>query len=137
MELSPEESHFYNRQIRLNEVGVLGQVQLKKARVLVVGAGALGTIVLSNLVGAGVGTIGLIDDDEISVDNLHRQILYGLEDVGSHKVTVAAKVLAAVIRTSILSLMHNALMSHLQTAYLILWSIVLIILRRGMPLIFL
>ncbi|QGA49875.1 MULTISPECIES: HesA/MoeB/ThiF family protein [Pseudomonas] len=80
----------YARQIILSEVGAQGQQRLKDSKVLVVGAGGLGCPVLLYLAGAGVGTIGIVDNDIVDVSNLHRQILYAIADVGDLKV-VAAK----------------------------------------------
>ena len=81
----------YNRQIILPEIGVEGQQKLLNARVLVIGAGGLGCPILQYLVAAGVGNIGLVDADVVSISNLHRQILYTVADVGKQKVGVAKK----------------------------------------------
>jgi len=89
MECSLDTSR-YARQVILSEVGHLGQQRLKDSKVLVVGAGGLGCPVLLYLAGAGVGTLGIVDDDIVDVSNLHRQILYATADVGDLKV-VAAK----------------------------------------------
>ncbi|MBL4643268.1 MAG: HesA/MoeB/ThiF family protein [Flavobacteriaceae bacterium] len=89
MELSPEEKKHYNRHLILNEIGLEGQLKLKKAKVLVVGAGGLGCPILQYLTAAGVGTIGIIDDDVVEVSNLQRQILYTYDDVGTSKVLAA------------------------------------------------
>ena len=75
----------------LPEIGIEGQVKIKQAKVLVVGAGGLGCPLLQYLCAAGVGTIGIIDFDVIEVHNLHRQILYNTEDIGKHKATIAAE----------------------------------------------
>ena len=66
----------YNRQTMLPEIGDEGQEKLKKAKVLVIGAGGLGCPILQYIATAGVGTIGIIDFDKIEIHNLHRQILY-------------------------------------------------------------
>ena len=79
----------YNRQIILPEIGIEGQQKLLNARVLVIGAGGLGCPILQYLVAAGVGNIGIIDADVVSISNLHRQILYIVADVGKQKVSVA------------------------------------------------
>lgn len=83
----------YQRQIILKELGETGQQKLLDAKVLVVGAGGLGCPILQYLTAAGIGTIGIVDDDIVSIHNLHRQPLYGPDDVGASKVVVAAAVL--------------------------------------------
>ena len=83
----------YNRQTMLPEIGDSGQEKLKKAKVLVVGAGGLGCPVLQYIATAGVGTIGIIDFDKIEIHNLHRQILYTESQVGLSKATTAKAVL--------------------------------------------
>ncbi len=88
--LSPDELERYARHIVLHEVGGPGQAALKKARVLVVGAGGLGAPALMYLAAAGVGTLGVIDDDAVSLSNLQRQIIHGTPDVGIPKVDSAA-----------------------------------------------
>jgi adenylyltransferase/sulfurtransferase len=81
----------YARQVILSEIGVQGQQSLIDSKVLVVGAGGLGCPVLLYLAGAGVGTIGIVDDDIVDVSNLHRQILYTIADVGDLKVLAAKR----------------------------------------------
>lgn len=88
--LSPEEIRRYARHIVLPEVGGAGQQALKRARVLLVGAGGLGSPALLFLAAAGVGTLGLVDDDTVSLSNLQRQIAHGTADVGRLKVESAA-----------------------------------------------
>lgn len=83
----------YQRQVILKELGESGQQKLFAAKVLVVGAGGLGCPILQYLVAAGVGNIGIVDDDTVAIHNLHRQPLYGPGDVGSSKAVVAAVVL--------------------------------------------
>jgi adenylyltransferase/sulfurtransferase len=93
MSLSSEEIERYARQIVLRGVGGPGQNRLKAARVLVVGAGGLGSPALQYLAGAGVGTLGIVDDDEVALSNLHRQILHGTEDVGRPKTASATEAI--------------------------------------------
>jgi molybdopterin/thiamine biosynthesis adenylyltransferase len=88
--LSRDELERYARHIVLHEVGGPGQAALKRARVLVVGAGGLGAPALMYLAAAGVGTLGVIDDDAVSLSNLQRQVIHGTPDVGSPKVDSAA-----------------------------------------------
>ncbi len=83
----------YIRQIRLSEIGVEGQKKLRNGSVLVVGAGGLGSASLPYLAGAGVGTIGIIDADDVSETNLHRQIIHDSSDIGINKAKSAKKAL--------------------------------------------
>ncbi|PWG78931.1 HesA/MoeB/ThiF family protein [Pararcticibacter amylolyticus] len=85
-----EELKRYSRQLILRELGMEGQQKLKKARVLMVGAGGLGCPVLQYLVAAGAGAVGIADDDMVDISNLHRQILYTVHDTGINK-SLAAK----------------------------------------------
>jgi adenylyltransferase/sulfurtransferase len=85
----------YSRQTILKDFGPAGQEKLARSKVLVVGAGGLGVPVLTYLNAMGVGTLGLIDNDIISVSNLHRQVLYGESDIGKSKVAVAIEKLEA------------------------------------------
>lgn len=87
--LSPEELERYARHVVLPEVGGAGQQKLKKARVLVVGAGGLGAPVLQYLAAAGVGTLGILDDDTVSLSNLQRQVIHDTDAVGRLKVESA------------------------------------------------
>jgi len=89
MALTPEEIQRYKRHLVLREVGGQGQQKLKAAKVLVVGAGGLGSPVLMYLAAGGVGTVGIIDDDRVSLDNLQRQIAHDTEHVGEAKVLSA------------------------------------------------
>ncbi len=84
--LDAQELERYARHIVLREVGGPGQAKLKDARVLVVGAGGLGAPVLLYLAAAGIGTLGIIDDDIVSLSNLQRQVIFGTDDVGVRKV---------------------------------------------------
>jgi adenylyltransferase/sulfurtransferase len=92
--LTPEELERYARHIVLREVGGPGQAALGRARVLVIGAGGLGAPVLLYLAAAGVGTLGVIDDDAVALSNLQRQIIHGTPDVGQQKVSSAAAAIA-------------------------------------------
>lgn len=89
MALTAEEIQRYKRHLVLKEVGGEGQQRLKAARVLVVGAGGLGSPLLMYLAAAGVGTLGVIDDDTVSLDNLQRQIAHDTGSVGQLKVESA------------------------------------------------
>lgn len=93
--LSKEEKHTYIRQIMLNEIGLEGQLKLKQTKVAVVGAGGLGCPVLMYLASCGIGTIGIIDFDTVDRTNLHRQVLYGSNDVGKKKALAAAERLTS------------------------------------------
>lgn len=86
----------YNRQMMLPEIGNSGQEKLKKAKVLVIGAGGLGCPILQYIATAGVGTIGIVDFDKIELHNLHRQILYTENQVGKPKATTAKSVLESL-----------------------------------------
>src|SRR5271165_5332030 len=79
----------YSRQVLLKEIGTQGQAALARARVLIVGAGGLGSPVLQYLAGAGVGCLGLVDADTLDASNLHRQPIFALADVGKAKVELA------------------------------------------------
>jgi adenylyltransferase/sulfurtransferase len=92
--LNPSELERYARHIVLRDVGGPGQAKLKAARVLVVGAGGLGAPVLMYLAAAGVGGIGIVDDDLVSLSNLQRQVIFGTGDVGSPKATRAGEAVA-------------------------------------------
>jgi adenylyltransferase/sulfurtransferase len=88
--LSREELERYARHIVLRDVGGPGQAALKNARVLVIGAGGLGAPILFYLAAAGVGTLGIVDDDLVSLSNLQRQVLHSTGDIGDPKVDSAA-----------------------------------------------
>lgn len=87
--LTAPEIERYKRHLLLKEVGGQGQQRLKSARVLIVGAGGLGSPIALYLAAAGVGTIGIIDDDQVSLDNLQRQIVHDTQHVGKPKVASA------------------------------------------------
>ena len=87
--LTPAQFERYRRHLNLPEFGVEAQRKLLGARVLLIGAGGLGSPLALYLTAAGVGKIGLVDDDVVDVSNLQRQVLYGTDDVGKPKVDVA------------------------------------------------
>ena len=91
--LTADELERYARHIVLREVGGPGQAALGRARVLVVGAGGLGAPVLLYLAAAGVGTLGIVDDDAVALSNLQRQVIHSTPDVGMPKVDSAAAVI--------------------------------------------
>src|SRR5690242_1644408 len=88
--LTPEEIERYARHIVLPEIGGAGQQKLKRARVLIVGAGGLGAPMLQYLAAAGVGTLGIVDDDLVSLSNLQRQVIHGTNAVGTSKLRSAS-----------------------------------------------
>jgi adenylyltransferase/sulfurtransferase len=92
-DLSAEELERYARHIVLREVGGPGQAALRRARVLVVGAGGLGAPVLLYLAAAGVGTLGVVDDDVVALSNLQRQVIHATPDIGTPKVESAAAII--------------------------------------------
>lgn len=94
--LTKDESARYSRQIRLSEIGKEGQLKLKSSSVLVVGAGALGCPVLQYLTAAGVGTLGIVDNDWIDESNLQRQILYDIYDLSKPKTLIAKEKLESL-----------------------------------------
>ena len=95
-ELTPEERTRYARHLLLPDVGADGQRRLRAARVLVVGAGGLGSPALLYLAAAGVGTIGVVDDDVVDTTNLQRQVVHGVADVGRAKTESAADAVHAI-----------------------------------------
>src|SRR5229473_238739 len=96
MELTEQQIQRYSRQIILSEVGGKGQMKLNKAKVLLIGAGGLGSPAGLYLAAAGVGTIGLVDGDVVDLSNLQRQILHSTATVGKPKVDSGRKMLAAI-----------------------------------------
>lgn len=89
MTLSDQQLERYARHIVLKEIGGAGQARLAKAHVLLVGAGGIGCPAIQYLAAAGVGRLTVIDDDQVSLSNLQRQVLYGVDDIGRDKVDVA------------------------------------------------
>ena len=96
MDFSEQQIQRYARHIVLSEVGGVGQANLLDARVLIVGAGGLGSPMAMYLAAAGIGTIGLVDDDEVTLSNLQRQIVHATDDVGRAKTQSAAQTLGAI-----------------------------------------
>jgi molybdopterin/thiamine biosynthesis adenylyltransferase/rhodanese-related sulfurtransferase len=94
--LSPEEVERYSRHLIIPEIGTLGQRRLKNAKVLVIGAGGLGSPALLYLAAAGVGTLGIIDDDAVDLSNLQRQVIHGVADVGRPKIESARDAITAL-----------------------------------------
>lgn len=91
MPLNADELERYARHIVLPEIGGGGQQKLKNSRVIVIGAGGLGAPVIQYLAAAGVGTIGIVDDDEVSLSNLQRQVIHGSDRIGVSKVKSATE----------------------------------------------
>ena len=96
MDFTEEQIHRYARHIILPEVGGIGQAKLLGSSALVIGAGGLGSPVILYLAAAGVGTIGVIDDDDVELSNLQRQIIHRTSNVGSAKVASAAQAVADI-----------------------------------------
>src|SRR5882672_9845068 len=87
--LTTEQIERYSRQIMVPDIGGKGQIHLREARVLVIGAGGLGSPAAFYLAAAGVGTVGIIDPDKVELSNLQRQILHATPDIGKQKVASA------------------------------------------------
>ena len=96
MTLTPEEIARYKRHLVLKDVGGQGQQKLKAARVLIIGAGGLGSPVTLYLAAAGVGTLGIVDDDTVSLSNLQRQIIHETAQVGAPKVESARDMVGRI-----------------------------------------
>lgn len=96
MDFTDDQLQRYARHIVLPEVGGIGQEKLLNAKVLVIGAGGLGAPLLLYLAAAGVGTLGVVDDDAVDLSNLQRQVIHGTGDIGTPKVVSAAESVAAV-----------------------------------------
>ncbi len=96
MSFSEDQINRYARHILLPEVGGVGQQKLLDARVLVIGAGGLGSPVLMYLAAAGIGTLGIVDDDAVDLSNLQRQIVHSTDAVGTAKVESARKTITAI-----------------------------------------
>ena len=96
MDFTEEQIHRYARHIILPEMGGVGQEKLLGSSVLVIGAGGLGSPVILYLAAAGVGTIGVVDDDDVELSNLQRQIIHTTSSIGTAKVDSAARAVAEV-----------------------------------------
>ena len=94
--LSPEEIERYRRHLVLKEIGGEGQQRLKASKVLVIGAGGIGSPLILYLAAAGIGELGIVDDDRVSLDNLQRQIVHGSKGVGRLKTRSAASAVEAL-----------------------------------------
>lgn len=95
-ELTAEQLRRYRRQITLPQIGTVGQRRLRAASALVVGAGGLGSPALQYLAGAGIGTLGIIDDDHVDTSNLHRQVIHTTSAIGAPKTDSAAAAVRAL-----------------------------------------
>jgi len=109
--LSDEELERYARHIVLPEIGGAGQQRLKRARVLVIGAGGLGAPVLQYLAAAGIGTLGIVDDDTVSLSNLQRQVIHDTGAIGMSKLESARASLAR-INPNVSVELHNVRLTH-------------------------
>ena len=94
--MTEQELSRYSRQTGLDVIGTAGQEALRHTSVLIVGVGGLGSPIALYLAGAGIGRLGLVDDDVVSASNLHRQVLYGDDQVGQSKAVCAAQRLKAL-----------------------------------------
>ena len=90
----------FSRQIVLKDIGILGQKKILSSKVLIVGAGGLGSPVAEFLSRAGIGTLGIIDDDRVSLSNLHRQSLYNTSDIGKLKVKILKNMIKKINPTT-------------------------------------
>jgi len=109
MSFSKEQIQRYSRQLILPEIGVKGQEQLQRSSVLIIGAGGLGSPAAFYLAAAGVGRLGVVDREAVALSNLHRQILYGTEDVGRLKSEVAQQRLARLNPAIDITAIHGSI----------------------------
>ncbi len=93
---TPEDHIRFSRQLLIAEIGMEGQTRLRKASILVVGAGGLGSSALLHLAASGVGRIGIVDPDKVELGNLHRQIVHGMQTLGTAKVDSAGRRLREI-----------------------------------------
>ena len=96
MSFSEAELERYARHVVLHEIGGAGQQRLKAAQVLVIGAGGLGSPAIQYLAAAGLGTIGVVDDDRVTLSNLQRQVIHASDEIGAPKVASAARAVARI-----------------------------------------
>jgi molybdopterin/thiamine biosynthesis adenylyltransferase len=104
--LTPEELERYARHIVLPEIGGAGQQKLKRARVLVIGAGGLGAPVLQYLAAAGIGTLAVADNDHVSLSNLQRQVVHDTQSIGMAK-TESARATIARLNPNVIVILHD------------------------------
>ena len=102
--LNKKEIEKFSRQIILKDIGSLGQKKIKQAKVLVVGAGGLGCSVAEFLVRAGIGNVGIVDNDIVNISNIHRRSLYDTNDIKNSKVKSAKKKLKRINPNTIIKL---------------------------------
>lgn len=104
--LSNDEMGRYTRQMLLGEIGLAGQAKVKAAKVLVIGAGGIGSSLLMYLAGMGVGTIGIVDGDVVEASNLHRQVIHNTDRVGMAKAE-SAKMFIQSLNPHVKVVVHN------------------------------
>src|SRR5699024_11515967 len=118
-ELSGQQIRRYRRQITLCHIGTDGQRRLRAARVLVIGAGGLGTPALQYLAGAGIGTLGIVDDDTVDLSNLHRQVIHGVDVLDRPKDDSAAEAVARLNPAAESTLRSEEHTSELQSRFVL------------------
>jgi molybdopterin/thiamine biosynthesis adenylyltransferase len=116
--LTPEELERYARHIVLPEIGGAGQQKLKRARVLVIGAGGLGAPVLQYLAAAGIGTLAIVDNDHVSLSNLQRQVVHDTQSIGMAK-TESARAAIARINPNVIVILHDLRVTAANAAQLV------------------
>lgn len=116
--LTPEELERYARHIVLPEIGGAGQQKLKRARVLVIGAGGLGAPVLQYLAAAGIGTLAIVDNDHVSLSNLQRQVVHDTQSIGMAK-TESARATIARINPNVIVILHDLRVTSSNAAQLV------------------
>jgi molybdopterin/thiamine biosynthesis adenylyltransferase len=116
--LTPEELERYARHIVLPEIGGPGQQKLKRARVLVIGAGGLGAPMLQYLAAAGIGTLAIVDNDHVSLSNLQRQVVHDTQSIGMAK-TESARATIARINPNVIVILHDLRVTSSNAAQLV------------------